>query len=204
MMRSRYALLFCLLASLLLGGCATSPPSDVNNICSIFREKDDWYDDAADSRDRWGSSIATMMAIMYQESRFRAKAKPPRKKILWVIPGPRPSNSYGYTQALKETWAVYKRDAGNYGADRDDFADSIDFVGWYNHQSYRRSGIKKTDTYHLYLAYHEGWGGFNRRTFKNKQWLKDVAKKVSRQASRYSTQLQGCEEELKDSGWWPW
>lgn len=196
-------LLLALACALLLAGCTTTPPRDVNNICSIFYEKDDWYDDAEDARKRWGTPIPVMMAIMHQESRFKAKAKPPRKKILWVIPGPRASNSYGYTQALKETWEVYQRDAGNYGADRDDFADSIDFVGWYNHQSYRRSGIKKDDPYHLYLAYHEGWGGFNRRSFKNKQWLKDVAKKVSRQSYRYTTQLKGCEEDLKDRGWWP-
>jgi hypothetical protein len=173
----------------------------VNNICSIFREKDGWYDDADDARDRWDSPIPVMMAIMYQESRFKSQAKPPRKKILWVIPGPRPSSSYGYTQALEETWDRYIRDAGNYGADRDDFGDSIDFVGWYNHQSYRRSGIKKGDAYHLYLAYHEGQGGFNKRSFKKKRWLKDVSKKVSRQSARYTKQLQGCEEDLKSKGW---
>lgn len=193
--------IYMILMTVIISGCASSPPSDVENICSIFHEKDDWYEEAADSRDRWGSPIPVMMAILHQESRYDAKAKPPRKKILWVIPGPRPSSSFGYTQALSETWDVYKRDAGNYGADRDDFDDSIDFVGWYNHQSYRRNGIRKDDAYHLYLAYHEGQGGFKRRTFKNKQWLKDVAKKVSRQSSRYTTQLQGCEEELKDKGW---
>ena len=190
--------------SMLASGCATSPPADVNDICAIFREKGGWYEDADDARDRWGTPIPVMMAIMHQESRFKAKAKPPRKKILWVIPGPRPSNSFGYTQALKETWQIYQRDAGNYGADRDDFADSIDFIGWYNHQSYRRSGISKDDPYHLYLAYHEGWGGFNKRSFRNKQWLKDVAKKVSRQSSQFTRQLNSCEEDLKDDGWWFW
>lgn len=186
---------------LLTTGCTTTPPSDVTNICSIFREKDGWYDDAEDSQDRWGSPISVMMAIMHQESRFQAKAKPPRKKILWIIPGPRPSSSFGYTQALDETWDTYIRDAGNYGADRDDFGDSIDFVGWYNHQSYRRSGIKKDDAYHLYLAYHEGQGGFNKRSYKNKQWLKDVSKKVSRNAALYTKQLQGCQKELEGDGW---
>jgi hypothetical protein len=185
---------------IVLSGCTTSPPSDVNDICSIFKEKKGWYKDADKASDRWGSPIPVMMAIMHQESRFKAKAKPPRKKILWVIPGPRPSSSYGYTQALTATWDAYIRDAGNYGADRDDFGDSVDFVGWYNHQSYKRSGIKKDDPYHLYLAYHEGWGGFNKRTFKNKQWLKDVSKKVSRNSARYTKQLQGCESDLKKGG----
>ena len=68
-----------LLSSAVLAGCATSPPSNPDNICEIFREKDDWYADAADARDNWGSPIPVMMAIMHQESRFEAKAKPPRK-----------------------------------------------------------------------------------------------------------------------------
>lgn len=182
-------------------GCTTSPPSDVNNICSIFREKGGWYDDAADARDEWGSPIPVMMAIMHQESRYVAKARPPRKKIFGFIPGPRPSDAYGYSQAKKSTWKDYKRSAGNYGADRDDFGDAIDFIGWYNHQSYKRNGTSKADTYRLYLAYHEGHGGYNRGSYKSKGWLMDVARKVERRANSYGGQLKSCEEDLKDKGW---
>lgn len=186
---------------LLLAGCTTSPPKDVNNVCAIFEEKSGWYDDAADSREEWGSPISTMMAIMHQESRFKAKAKPPRKKIFGFIPGPRPSDAYGYSQALGSTWDGYKRSAGRYGADRDDFGDAIDFIGWYNAQSKRRSGIASNDTYSLYLAYHEGHGGYNRGTYRSKQWLVKVARKVDQRAISYRQQLLRCEESLKDDGW---
>ena len=190
-----------ILLILLLSGCATSPPKDVDNICNIFKEKRGWYQDAAAASKKWGIPIPVIMAFIHQESRFRARVKPPRKKFLGFIPGPRPSNAYGYTQALTSTWAIYKRDSGNYGADRDDFADAVDFIGWYNHQSFKRSGIRKDDAYHLYLAYHEGQGGFNRRTFKNKKWLKKVAKKVSARSIRYRSQLHSCEESLKKTRW---
>lgn len=193
-----FSALFLLLC---LAGCTTSPPTDVENLCSIFEEKKGWYDAAAESRDYWGSPIPVMMAMMHQESRFRAKAKPPRKKILGFIPGPRPSNAYGYSQALTSTWEGYMRNAGRYGADRDDFADAIDFVGWYNQQSKARSGIALSDSYRLYLAYHEGHGGYNRGTYRNKKWLTDVAAKVNRKAERYTAQLTRCEESLKDDGW---
>ena len=194
-------LLLLLSCALVLGGCTTSQPGDVEDICAIFKEKDDWYDDAADASDEWGSPIAVMMAIMYQESRFEAKAKPPRKKILGFIPGPRPSSAYGYSQAKKSTWKDYKRSAGRYGSDRDDFADAIDFVGWYNYQSYKRSGISRKDTYRLYLAYHEGHGGYNRGSYRKKKWLIDVARKVERKAGTYQRQLAGCEKQLKRGGW---
>lgn len=194
-------ILLCL-SLLLLTGCVTSPPKQVDNICKIFEEKDGWYDDAKDSEEKWGTSIPTMMAIMHQESRFRPKAKPPRTKILWVIPGPRASSAYGFPQAKDSTWDWYIDSSGNWGADRDDFADAIDFVGWYSSVSYKRSKIKRNDTYHLYLAYHEGHGGFNRRTFKRKKWLTGVAHKVSSRAKTYSRQLNGCRDRLESNGWW--
>lgn len=187
---------------LLLAGCVTSPPKHVDNICHIFDEKDDWYEDAKDAQQKWGSSIAVMMAIMHQESRFRPKAKTPRTRILWVIPGPRKSTAYGFSQAKDDTWDWYKDKTGNWGADRDEFDDAIDFIGWYNSVSEKRSGIKRNDAYHLYLAYHEGHGGFNRRTFKSKAWLKQVARKVSGKSAVYQRQLNGCQKRLESSGWW--
>jgi hypothetical protein len=188
----------------LAAGCSSTPPKNQENICDIFREKRHWYEEAADARRHWKSPISVMMAVMHQESRFKQKAKPPRMKILGFIPGPRRSTAYGYSQAKKSTWRDYIKSSGNYGADRDDFGDAIDFIGWYNHTSNKRSGIKRDDTYHLYLAYHEGHGGFNRRTFKNKKWLKTVAKKVSARSSRYSAQLKSCEEGLKGPWWKFW
>ena len=198
---ARFSLLLLLLS---LAACTTAPPRQQDNICEIFREKKSWYKKAKKASDKWKSPISTMMAIMHQESRFKQKAKPPRKKILGLIPGPRPSSSYGYSQAKKETWRGYIRSSGNYGADRDDFGDAIDFIGWYNNQSYKRSKIKRSDTYHLYLAYHEGHGGFNRRTFKKKAWLKTVAKKVSKRANRYRSQLKKCEKSLRSPWWKVW
>ena len=190
-----------LLVLLAVTACTTSPPQNTNNLCDIFREKDGWYDDAVDASEEWGSPVPVMMAVIYQESRFKAKAKPPRKQILGFIPGPRPSSAYGYSQAKKTTWKEYKRNAGRYGADRDDFADAIDFVGWYNYQSHKRSGVSRSDPYRLYLAYHEGHGGYNRGTYRKKQWLMDVAKKVERKAGTYQLQLQSCEDDLKKDGW---
>jgi hypothetical protein len=194
----------CLVLLLLLSAlsaCTVSPPKNMDNICEIFREKDDWYDDAADASEEWGTSIPIMMAIMHQESRFQQKAKPPRTTILWIFPGPRKSDAYGYPQAKVSTWDWYIDSSGNWGADRDDFADAIDFIGWYNKVSHKKCGIRRDDPYHLYLAYHEGHGGFNRRTFKNKEWLKGVAKKVSARSRTYASQLKSCEKELKSSGW---
>jgi hypothetical protein len=198
----------CILALLLLftvSACTTSPPRDVDNLCAIFAEKDGWYGDAADVREAWGSSIPVMMAIIYQESGFQADVRPPRTKLLGFIPWSRPSSAYGYSQAKTTTWEEYERDAGRFGADRDDFADAIDFVGWYNQQSLKRSGISPQNSYGLYLAYHEGHGGYNRATYLQKPWLMAVARKVESRASQYQGQLLICESRLhRDDGFFDW
>jgi hypothetical protein len=193
------------MAILAAAGCATAPPSDVDNLCQIFREKDGWYDDARDAEKAWGVPVPVLMAFIHQESRFVAKAKPPRRRIFGFIPGPRPSNAYGYSQALNSTWDAYQRSAGRYGADRDDFGDAVDFVGWYNHQSWRRNGIERSDAYRLYLAYHEGHGGYARGSYRDKAWLEPIARKVADRAQRYGRQLGACREELEaDRGWFDW
>ena len=192
-----------LLVTLSLGSCATTPPTQVDNICSIFKEKSGWYKHAKAAESKWHSPIPVMMSIMDQESSFHSKAKPPRTKILWIFPGPRPSSSFGYSQAKKEAWKAYKRDTGHGGADRDDFDDAIDFIGWYNNQSNKRNGIANSDAFNLYLAYHEGQGGFQQRSYKKNTQLVAIAKTVSSRATRYDKQLAVCRKELERHWWWP-
>ena len=180
-----------------LVGCASAPPEKPDNLCEIFYEKSGWYKDARKAARRWGTSIPVMMAFIHQESAFQSRAKPPRTKILWVIPGPRPASAYGYSQAIDETWDTYKRSTGSWGADRNDFDDAIDFIGWYNDQSHRKNGIGKSDAYNLYLAYHEGYGGFKKKTYRKKQWLIRVADRVQARSTMYQKQYWGCAKELK-------
>ena len=181
---------------LLVGGCASTPPDDPDDICKIFREERGWYNDAHQASQRWGAPIPVMMSFMYQESAFHSHAKPPRTKILWVIPWRRPS-ARGYSQATRETWNAYKHATGRWIADRNDFDDAIDFMGWYIYQSHRANSIATNDAYHLYLAYHEGQGGYARQTWKKKKWLMATAKKVAGRANTYTAQLKGCEKEFQ-------
>ncbi|MEM7708173.1 MAG: transglycosylase SLT domain-containing protein [Pseudomonadota bacterium] len=200
------ALWSCLLslpALLLAGGCASRPPADTGSICAIFTEKPRWYRAALKSQKRWGTPVHIQMAIIHQESRFEAKAAPPRRRLLGIIPTTRPSSAYGYAQVKDETWDWYRKDTGQGGADRDSFADAIDFVGWYTDVSRKRVGLSKWDPYGQYLAYHEGHGGYERRSYEAKPWLMDVAQKVDHRAREWGAQLKRCEDGLDKGGWWP-
>lgn len=145
---------------------------------------------------KWQVPLQVPMAIMFHESKFRRKARPPRRYLLGLIPGKRRSSAYGYSQALDSTWQSYIDQSRNYGAKRTNFSDSMDFVGWYINKSTNIAGIAKTDPYNQYLAYHEGWTGFRNGSYNNKQWLQRVASEVLVTAHRYQDQLQGCAASL--------
>jgi len=189
---------------LFVAGCATSPPKNINDACAIFEHRSSWYKSAKHSYEKWGVPIDVQLAIIYQESRFNPDAKPPRTRLLWVIPWTRSSSAYGYGQVKDETWTWYQRATGNNWADRDDFEDVTDFIGWYGNVSHQKLGISKSDAYSQYLAYHEGHGGYRRKSYSGKKWLLRVAAKVNRNARRYRDQLTRCRKKLDRSlGWWP-
>ena len=103
---------------------------------------------------------------------------------------------------MDSTWNWYKDETGRRFADRDDFDDAIDFVGWNTDVTYRSVGISKWDPYNQYLAYHEGQTGWKRKTYRNKRWLKESARLVDYRAREWGAQLKGCEDDLDDGGWW--
>ena len=188
-----------ILGLLFLSGCATPPPKNPDNICEIFFEHRDWYDVARDMKDNWGTPIHVPVAMMYQESSFKHDAAPPMQ-YFWFIPIGRASDAYGYAQAKTMTWSDYQRETDNGWADRDDFADAIDFMGWFTHKTQRINGVSKWDAYAQYLNYHEGWGGYRNKSYNKKPWLIKVSRKVDKRSKMYAAQLRGCQRNL-DSSW---
>jgi len=191
-----------LILTMLVSGCVTPQPKNISNVCEIFKEREDWWDDANDMNDRWGTPIHVVMAMMYQESSFKADAAPPMEYFLGFIPIGRASSAYGYSQAKTVTWDEYVKESGNSWSSRSDFEDAIDFMGWYTAKTNRLNKVSKWDAKNQYLNYHEGWGGYKRKTYRKKAWLVRVANKVDSRAKRYATQLRGCEDYLNSSWLW--
>ena len=153
-----------------LQSCMVTPPQNPDNICLIFEEKKSWYKAAIRSEKRWKIPPYVLMSFVYQESSFQSDAKPDRTKLLWVIPWKRKSTAVGYSQALNMTWEDYKDETGNTRASRKNFKDSADFIGWYASKGYYQ-GFDRLDARSLYLAYHEGYGGFKKKSYRKKPWL---------------------------------
>ncbi|MDC0237036.1 transglycosylase SLT domain-containing protein [Gammaproteobacteria bacterium] len=185
-----------------VSGCASTPPEDPDDVCEIFAEKPKWYRAVDASYKWWGIQPSTLMAVAHKESSYVPDARPPRRKFLWIFPGRRPSSAYGYAQATDETWDDYLRDRGRRFADRDDFDDAVDFIGWYLNRASRELSIPQTNVQHLYLAYHEGLSGYRRGTWKRNQWLRNAAARVSATAAIYEAQLRSCRSRLSKRRWW--
>jgi hypothetical protein len=190
--------IFCAIAA----GCTTMPPRNIDSSCAIYEEYDSWYAATKEVKEKYGVPQHVILAIIHQESRFVSDAKPPRTWILGIIPWTRKSSAYGYAQAKDETWDWYVEKSGNHGADRDDFEDAVDFIGWYVTFIHQSLKISKWDAYNQYLAYHEGRGGYERKTYLEKPWLVGVAKKVKARADKYAVQLHACRQDLEERGGW--
>lgn len=189
-----------------LAACATAPPSHPGNLCAIYREKRGWYHTAMRQEEKWNIPSSVPMAIMNQESSFRSNVHTRRTHILWVIPWGYVSTAYGYSQAKTDVWRDYERRTGVSGS-RDNFADALNFMNWYITNTRRINHVPVTDGTRQYFAYHEGWGGYRRRSYTSKAWLVDVAHKVGRRADLYRRQFEACRDSLKGGFWenlWNW
>lgn len=186
----RASILLLLLAS--CGGGNFSAPRDLDNACSIIRERPRYLSAMESTERKWGVPVYVQMATIHQESKFIGNARTPHQYALGIIPMGRQSSAYGYSQALDGTWEEYQDDQGRRGAKRDRIRDATDFMGWYMNASHEKLGISKSDARNQYLAYHEGRVGFARGSYTKKPWLLDVADSVGNRAERYRKQLQTC------------
>ncbi len=173
-------------------GGRQAPPSNLDNACAMKSARSGWFKDLRRVERKWGIPDYVILATIYQESKFVAKARTPLKFALGVIPMGRRSSAYGYAQALDGTWEWYKRDNRIRSARRDKFDDAVDFMGWYMNETNQRNGISKNDAYNQYLAYHQGHTGYSRGSYRGKTWLLNVAEKVRARANMYQAQLATC------------
>ncbi len=174
------------------GGGNFSAPRNLDNACSIIDQRPKYLKAMRKTERRWGVPVNVQMATIYQESKFIGNARTPFRFALGVIPMGRQSSAYGYSQALDATWDEYRTDTGRRSAKRDDFADAVDFMGWYMDESAERLGMSKTDARAQYLAYHEGRAGYARGSYKSKAWLMKVSAQVADRSAMYKSQLQSC------------
>ena len=190
---------------MLAAGCASTPPKQQGNLCAVFEQYPDWYDYARNSAEEWGTPVHILMAFVRHESSYRSNARPPREWFLFIPLG-RPSSAKGYAQAQDPVWGEYQQERGRLFRSRSDMEDALDFVGWYNHKTWRQLGVARTDAYRLYLAYHEGRGGYRRGTWKNKPGVQRTAQRVRETARAYKSQLARCEARFRCDSWyqvWP-
>ena len=179
----------------ILGSCSSgygTAPGNLDNACSIVNERPEYLRAFQATQRKWGVPIPTIMAMIYQESKFISNYRPPHQYALGVIPIGRQSSALGYSQALDGTWEEYQEQEGGFGADRESIWDATDFMGWYMTDTVRETGVPLGDTRNQYLAYHDGRTGYLRGTWRRKPWLIRIAGEVRDRAATYGAQLRSC------------
>lgn len=189
---TRFLILMCLVVVTGCSGGRYDAPPNLDNACAMKSARPAMFKDLARVERKWGVPNYVILAMIHQESKFVPNARTPIVYKLGVIPWGRMSSAYGYSQALDGTWEWYQKETGNRRAERDDFGDATDFMGWYMNETRKRNGVALHDAYNQYLAYHEGHTGFQNRSYRSKAWLPPVARRVQERAVMYSRQLSRC------------
>jgi hypothetical protein len=169
-----------------------SAPRDLDNACNIVSERPAYLRAFRAAERKYGVPVPSMMAMIYQESKFIGDNRPPHRYALGVIPVGRQSSALGYSQALDGTWKEYQDQAGGRFSSREDINDAADFMGWYMTLTVEETGVPITDTRNQYLAYHDGRTGYLRGTWRSKSWLVRIAGEVEARALMYDQQLRAC------------
>ena len=81
---ARLSAVFVLMC-IILGSCSVlkpSVPANQNSACSILDEHRSWKRHLKRSKRKWGIPVEVQMAVIWKESSFRSRVKPPRNKIM--------------------------------------------------------------------------------------------------------------------------
>lgn len=154
-------------------------PALMDNACTLLHARPHWRNALRGVRQRWRVEPWVILAFLHQESHFNPTAMST-------------SRAYGYAQIKDDSWDWYALKTGNRTGKRDRFDDAVDFIGFYVTKNVERNRVPLNDTKRQYLAYHEGLGGYERRSYLEKPWLLAVSDKVADRARRYKTQLAQC------------
>ena len=187
--------LICFIIFFFIASCS-SVPKYPQNACKIFGEKYFWYKHTKKSSETYGVPTYVILAFINKESGFNRFAKPKRSKLFKIIPYKRPSSSFGYSQAVKKTWELYKTETDNPLALRTRFKDSVMFIGWYINKTKKINKIPVSDSYRQYLNYYLGWGNYAKKAYKTDNKAIVFAKSVEKQSKIYKSQLRECQKSL--------
>ena len=174
----------------------SSIPKYPSNACKIFGEKYLWYKHTKKSSEKYGVPVHMILAFVNKESGFNRFAKPKRNKLFKIIPYKRPSSSYGYSQAVKKTWELYKTETNSPLALRTHFKDSVMFIGWYVSKTNKINKVPLNDSYRQYLNYYLGWGSYAKKAYKTDKNAIIFAKSAQKQSKIYKSQLKECQKSL--------
>lgn len=181
-------LIVVFIMTIFLTSCSREPNLDnvdITNACQILSKQIEWKNSLKITSEKYGIPPSLVMAVIYQESKFKATAKNPQ------------SSAYGYAQVIDSTWKNYEKQEGG-SQSRSDFLNSTNFIGWYLSKLKYKLNLNWSDQKKLYIAYLLGEHGYHKYYLsgsKNKRIIEieKIAKGVASLSVQYKDQMLKCE-----------
>ncbi|MEE2769616.1 MAG: transglycosylase SLT domain-containing protein [Pseudomonadota bacterium] len=193
------SLIFIILFTLV--GCAPQKVTKKEDVCEVYNKNFNWYRSAVRAQNKYHIDANIIMAVMAQESNFTYNARPQKNYVFNFVPWGYKTSARGYAQVIDGAWDDYKKQTNQWFPSRHSFNDACDYVGWYLNKASKRLHINRNDSYHLYLAYHQGLTGYKRHDEKHDQKLNLIAKKVQKNTQRYQSEFKQCKNSLWLKHW---
>lgn len=181
--------------------CSSEKVDKSQDLCMVYNKNYHWYRSAMRAQKKHDIDATIIMSVMAQESNFTHNARPGKEYILNFIPWGYETSARGYGQVIDGAWDDYKKINNKWFPSRHNFNDVSDYIGWYLDKASKKLHINRKDTYHLYLAYHQGMTGYKRHDERNNHELDLIAKKVQRNSNRYQYEFKQCENSLWLKHW---
>lgn len=166
-----------------LYGAAQQAHAQTQDMCALMARNPGWADAVRSASLTWKVSPGTILAVIDQESRFKATAKGAGAVNANSV------RNFGFAQANLRTWNWFLRDTGRASGSRSNFALSADFVGWHFTEMETRTGIPRSQFVSHYLIYKLGEGGFRRGV---PQQARSLASTLSVRAKFHDRKLWNC------------
>jgi len=137
-------------------------------------------------------TIGTHLAIIEQESAFRANAQADQRSWWQWWQSQQKISAYGWAQATDATWQTFEQ-AEQKKAWRSSYRDSVRFIDWYVSRLSKQLTIATDDVAQLYMAYHLGANGYRKaKATLQTHPMYPVAQRVALRSKQFDQQWPKC------------
>ncbi|MGH1462428.1 MAG: hypothetical protein ACRBB6_10350 [Neptuniibacter sp.] len=164
-----------------LSGCFAMGTKPKQTICEVLQENEEWVEPIVNAQSRYGTPASLTLALL------EMPLSDIEKRHIY----PRTAD-----------WDEYRVRTENWAASTRSPRYSVDFIGWFTHETLKRNNVRWSDVSAHYLSYRLGHGGYHRFEPDKYPELQQQAERVTLQAQRWHQELKTCQLQVEGRSWY--